>query len=146
MSGVVDSPISSSGTHPSQTESPHSTWTLIEPSRPTSVSSLIHHSSPFIGPIREQISLPTLPPIAHVLTHQSSPQSYVTGDQGHNDATLAPAFADRHPSISSIDIPQLPSIYLEKPIWPLKDPTEALLLRHYVQNLAIWVSDLSSDN
>ena len=32
-----------------------------------------------------------------------------------------------------------PTIYLETPVWPLKDPAEALLLRHFVQKLAIWV-------
>jgi hypothetical protein len=33
--------------------------------------------------------------------------------------------------------------YLERPIWPLKDPSEALLFRHYVENLAIWVRSLT---
>jgi hypothetical protein len=33
-----------------------------------------------------------------------------------------------------------PSIYLDEPVWPLTDPAEANLLRHFVQNLAIWVS------
>jgi len=32
-----------------------------------------------------------------------------------------------------------PTIYLEKAVWPLKDPREALLLRHFVRKLAIWV-------
>jgi hypothetical protein len=33
----------------------------------------------------------------------------------------------------------IPQIYSERPAWPLTDPSEALLLRHFVQNLAIWV-------
>lgn len=39
----------------------------------------------------------------------------------------------------------VPQIYSRAPIWPLTDPSEALLLRHFVQNLAIWVgnTDLS---
>jgi hypothetical protein len=32
-----------------------------------------------------------------------------------------------------------PSIYLDEPVWPLTDPAEANLLRHFVQNLAIWL-------
>jgi hypothetical protein len=32
-----------------------------------------------------------------------------------------------------------PTIYLDKAVWPLKDPKEALLLRHFVRKLAIWV-------
>jgi hypothetical protein len=32
-----------------------------------------------------------------------------------------------------------PSIYLNTPVWPLTDPSEAVLLRHFVQNLATWV-------
>lgn len=33
----------------------------------------------------------------------------------------------------------IPQIYSSAPVWPLTDPSEALLLRHFVQNLAIWV-------
>lgn len=33
----------------------------------------------------------------------------------------------------------VPQIYSRTPIWPLTDPSEALLLRHFVQNLATWV-------
>jgi hypothetical protein len=40
---------------------------------------------------------------------------------------------------SSIAPPPTPSIYLDTPVWPLSDPSEAVLLRHFVQNLAIWV-------
>jgi hypothetical protein len=40
---------------------------------------------------------------------------------------------------SSVTSPALPSIYLDAPVWPLTDPSEAVLLRHFVQNLAIWV-------
>lgn len=35
--------------------------------------------------------------------------------------------------------PPPPSIYLDTPVWPLTDPSEAVLLRHFVQNLAIWL-------
>jgi hypothetical protein len=41
---------------------------------------------------------------------------------------------------SSVAQQSLPSIYLSAPVWPLTDPSEALLLRHFVQNLATWVS------
>lgn len=34
-----------------------------------------------------------------------------------------------------------PSIYLDEPVWPLSNPEEAILLRHFVQKLAIWVSE-----
>jgi hypothetical protein len=37
--------------------------------------------------------------------------------------------------------PFIPQIYSDRPVWPLADPAEAKLLRHFVQNLAIWVSD-----
>jgi hypothetical protein len=33
----------------------------------------------------------------------------------------------------------VPQIYSSTPTWPLTDPSEALLLRHFVQNLATWV-------
>lgn len=31
-------------------------------------------------------------------------------------------------------------IYLNEPVWPLTSPDEALLFRHFVQKLAMWVS------
>lgn len=31
-------------------------------------------------------------------------------------------------------------IYLDRAVWPLKDPEEAGLFRHFIQKLAIWVS------
>ena len=39
----------------------------------------------------------------------------------------------------SVESPSISPIYLERPVWPLADPAEALLLRHFVQNLATWV-------
>lgn len=33
-----------------------------------------------------------------------------------------------------------PNIYTEKSVFPLQDKRQAVLLRHFVQNLAIWVS------
>jgi hypothetical protein len=35
----------------------------------------------------------------------------------------------------------IPPIYSDRPVWPLADPAEAKLLRHFVQKLAIWVSE-----
>jgi hypothetical protein len=47
-----------------------------------------------------------------------------------------------NPFPSSIAPAPPPSIYLESPVWPLTDPSEAVLLRHFVQNLATWVCNL----
>jgi hypothetical protein len=41
----------------------------------------------------------------------------------------------------STESPPIPPIYSDKPAWPLADPAEAKLLRHFIQNLAIWVSN-----
>ena len=51
--------------------------------------------------------------------HQHSHQTY---SQGHSASNLT-----------------IPPIASNTPIWPLADPSEALLLRHFVQNLATWV-------
>jgi hypothetical protein len=48
-------------------------------------------------------------------------------------------FAESYPHNG--ESPPLPPIYSEKPVWPLTNPEEARLLRHFVQNLAIWVSN-----
>jgi hypothetical protein len=46
------------------------------------------------------------------------------------------------PGQGPVAVEALPSIYSDTPIWPLTDPSEALLLRHFVQNLAIWVTEI----
>lgn len=87
-----------------------------------------------------QVSLPRIPGLPHhdftqlpspvpstpraILNHDTSTHTY---HEDHN------TFRDPVSSIS------LPSIYLDKPVWPLTDPQEARLLRHFVQNLAIWL-------
>lgn len=43
------------------------------------------------------------------------------------------------PFQTGIEPPPPPSIYLDTPVWPLTDPSEAVLLRHFVQNLATWL-------
>lgn len=53
------------------------------------------------------------------------------------------AFSDRR-HLHDMTGPQhigssLPHIYLDKPVWPLKDLSEAMLFRHFVEKLAIWV-------
>ncbi|KIN05899.1 hypothetical protein OIDMADRAFT_113285 [Oidiodendron maius Zn] len=52
-------------------------------------------------------------------SHQHGHQAY---NQGHSASNLT-----------------IPAIYSDTPIWPLTDPSEALLLRHFVQNLATWL-------
>jgi hypothetical protein len=50
------------------------------------------------------------------------------------------SYAKYHHGFQISVVPQpLPSIYLDTPVWPLTDPSEAVLLRHFVQNLATWV-------
>jgi hypothetical protein len=57
-----------------------------------------------------------------------------------NKSAADPSDSHVHQSYSQIDGPTcMPPIYSDRPIWPLKDRAEALLLRHFVQNLAIWV-------
>lgn len=47
---------------------------------------------------------------------------------------------------NTIAPPPSPSIYLDTPVWPLTDPSEAVLLRHFVQNLATWVCHPATSN
>ncbi|KAI6264082.1 hypothetical protein MCOR34_011915 [Pyricularia oryzae] len=35
--------------------------------------------------------------------------------------------------------PQLASLYLTEPVWPLRSASEAMLLRHFTRNLAPWI-------
>ncbi len=58
-----------------------------------------------------------------------------TGKAIAEDDSVALAYG---PFQNGIDPPP-PSIYLDTPVWPLTDPSEAVLLRHFVQNLATWV-------
>lgn len=140
IAGVVESPHSTSATQVSQSESPHPSWTLVRTPRPLSVSSLVHAESPFIGPLSEHVSLPKLPPLPRDLTQLPSPSSFNVRRQIDGEIPSTGEFVEVNTSFSNQRSPSLPPIYTNKPVWPLTDPAEALLLRHYVQNLAIWVS------
>lgn len=78
-------------------------------------------------------------------THQllPSPESSIAhGFPSHRPPSIPPETPD--PLLNPTETRIFPSIYLDEPVWPLTDPAEAKLLRHFVQNLAIWVSALSS--
>jgi len=141
MAGASESPESSSAPHVSHTDSPQSSWTLVRTPRPASVSSFSHTDSPFIGPLQERISMPKLPPLPHDLTRLLSPGSFTSTRQVDIGIEATPGYLQSHSPLRDAHprTPPPPSIYLDKPVWPLTDPAEALLLRHYVQNLAIWV-------
>lgn len=139
IAGVVESPHSTSATQVSQSESPHPSWTLVRTPRPLSVSSLVHAESPFIGPLSEHVSLPKLPPLPRDLTQLPSPSSFNVRRQIDGEIPSTGEFVEVNTSFSNQRSPSLPPIYTNKPVWPLTDPAEALLLRHYVQNLAIWL-------
>lgn len=100
---------------------------------PRTVISTDHTSSPTYGPL-EQYERPLKRPRSandasgHLLNEIDTPSRYAEEDNSYR-SNIAPV--------------SLPSIYLETPVWPLTDPAEAILLRHFVQNLAIWVRTLS---
>lgn len=85
-------------------------------------------------------------PDSPVFSHDDSPQVSLPDlplakGQGDNDgATVSTYSESTHMLPDREDASPLSPIYLELPVWPLTDPSEALLLRHFVQNLAIWVS------
>jgi hypothetical protein len=83
----------------------------------------------FSQPLQPQVPGQSLPSFDHPLTIEE------LIDQG--------AAGSSHPSSSEEyvhnQLHSLPPIYSNTPVWPLTDPSEALLLRHFVQNLAIWV-------
>lgn len=97
-----------------------------QPSQGLSISQIIHADLEKPPPLQpDDVSLQQyhLPAISELLTegnHQSS-----------GNATIHPTqqFTQSPRSL----VPQ------ERPVWPLTDPTEANLLRHYIQHLAIWV-------
>lgn len=136
ITGTIGSPTSSSVTQAVQSDTPLSDWTVVQTPRPASApsrSDSIHNafqrdltSLRYPGPMCGPTQLPSINSLI------SRP------DLGFDLAPL-PHHQEQHPSFIERNIPPLPSIYLEKAVWPLKDPAEALLLRHYVQNLAIWV-------
>lgn len=138
-------PSSSTANHHGEFESPfsppHSYGSITLP--PLHSITSFAHTSAFLPPPIE----PAGPP-----TSISNPFS-LSGDDPQLPSPAPSAQHDvrsiRAPSIYSpsqfsfnetLEQSAAPTIYLDKPIWPLKDPEEALLLRHFVQKLAIWVS------
>lgn len=89
---------------------------------------------------RRHSNLPSMPGVAHFnFAQPTSPNATLSKDRFDSSFNPGISFLEADNALESVVLSQPPSIYLEAPIWPLTDPSEALLLRHYVQNLATWV-------
>lgn len=139
-SGPAESPYSTVTQAP-QTSSPkspmrrESSWTLDQSPRPTSAPSFELSKSPIVRSVQRPNSASKLPPLHELIQLPSPTSSVATGSHFSSERLV------NYPALPNIlDATVSTSIYLDKPVWPLRDPAEALLLRHYVQNLAIWVS------
>ena len=91
---------------------------------PSVVGTPGHHSNPSKTPI-----------FPHDIFAQLPSPNPSTGKAVAEENALILAFDEFQNTIA----PPPPSIYLDTPVWPLTDPSEAVLLRHFVQNLATWV-------
>jgi hypothetical protein len=98
-----------------------------------------NQSDPSTFEVHQHISLPRLPGLPHHdFTQSPSPVSSTPGTTTHHESTHI--YHEGNNTFQENPTPiSLPSIYLDKPVWPLIDPQEARLLRHFVQNLAIWL-------
>lgn len=79
-----------------------------------------------------------------LLSQALEPQSPRESTQSYDHPLTIEELTDQggtHSTHQHSHSPPLPPIYSSTPIWPLTDPSEAFLLRHFVQNLAIWVRD-----
>lgn len=93
-------------------------------------------------------SLPRIPGVSQhefAISHLPSPVPSSSKGVSENEPSSIASFTEisltehEHVFDEPLDLDPSPPIYLDRPIWPLTDPAEALLLRHFVQNLAIWV-------
>ena len=92
--------------------------------KPSIVDTPSHHSNSSRSPI-----------FPHEVFAQLPSPNPSTGKAIAEEDTLTLTFDEFQNTIA----PPPPSIYLDTPVWPLTDPAEAVLLRHFVQNLATWV-------
>jgi hypothetical protein len=74
--------------------------------------------------------------------HLPSPDLSTTKAFAEEDAPSISLYPETSSTFQDSSPSTFPSIYLDEPVWPLTDPAEANLLRHFVQNLAIWVSQI----
>jgi len=96
--------------------------------------------SPLQGLLEEHGTASEVPRLSQVeYTHLPSPNPSTTKGILNSEAVIESPHTNDQPKFQ-VDPNLLPSIYLDTPVWPLTDPAEALLLRHFVQNLAIWVN------
>jgi len=107
-----------------QTPKSHGDSSSLGAMNPAIVDTPSHHSNTSKSPI-----------FSHEVFAQLPSPNPSTGKAIAEDETLALTFDEFQ---NSIALPP-PSIYLDTPVWPLTDPSEAVLLRHFVQNLATWV-------
>ncbi|KUJ06789.1 uncharacterized protein LY89DRAFT_726203 [Mollisia scopiformis] len=98
------------------------------------------HSSPPAFEHHQYTSLPKLPGLPHHDFMQLPSPVSSTPRTVTNYETPSHIYHEDHNTFQeNLRSISLPSIYLDKPVWPLTDPQEARLLRHFVQNLAIWL-------
>ncbi|KAK3360406.1 hypothetical protein B0T25DRAFT_565304 [Lasiosphaeria hispida] len=61
----------------------------------------------------------------------------------NDESPVSPTEIGPHARVRAIPDPKLrflmEQVYVNNPMWPLSDPTEAVLFRHFVQKLAIWL-------
>ncbi|KAH7376734.1 hypothetical protein B0T11DRAFT_23722 [Plectosphaerella cucumerina] len=74
-------------------------------------------------------------PAADLVRHH---HQILESDQGHHDHHVRPSEEDDHAAYAYDDSVKA-NIYLEKPVWPIERRDEAILFRHYIQKLAIWL-------
>ena len=138
---------------------PPSSTSTVQHSRFDSPFSPSHsHGNITLPPLHSITSFAHTTPYLHAPIEPSGPPTSISNPfslSGEDPQLPSPAPSTQHdrrstraPSIYSASIFSYdgvleknpsPNIYLDKPVWPLKDPEEALLLRHFVQKLAIWV-------
>lgn len=97
-------------------------------------------TSPFPHQPWEQDTVSDTPDLSHEALPLLSSSNPLTIDGMLNKSATEFPHQQIHQSYSHREISSpVPTIYSDQPVWPLADPAEALLLRHFVQNLAIWV-------
>jgi hypothetical protein len=69
-------------------------------------------------------------------TPASPTDRFIPQDDGVSDRRYSRTTGQQHiAALGSLR----PHVYLDEPVWPLTDHSEAVLFRHFIQKLAIWV-------
>ncbi|KAK3937455.1 hypothetical protein QBC46DRAFT_392691 [Diplogelasinospora grovesii] len=96
------------------------------------------HPRAAASPSKSPLSFGPASPTDRFILHEDASQKHGPQDTASNALENRASRQDSEQQNVGLCL-LTPRIYLDEPVWPLSNPAEAVLFRHFVQKLAIWL-------